>query len=291
MGCADEIAGQGIVLEEMRSQSFQSLISISGGTITLDGSLFLAWSSSDGKVLVADEGTVTEIGPGIFVQPLSAVFCEDGLALQVFDAGLSEILTASLAGTITDRVHIDLPFVIHNAIYDGSHWIMSGVSDLGVVEVYRISKDGTLEPVGSIEPTTELLGSGMSHHIRKSEDGLIVSFVSSPFHGYRETDGVLSLFVDPVATVDSLILAKQEWVSLPILPLGKEGFIQTLANVNGDARVIVYYGLDGNVIRSAELNAPIGFADALADGRLLIAVRHINTPQIVIYRWRISEGK
>ena len=75
------------------------------------------------------------------------------------------------------------------------------------------------------------------------------------------------------------------WMSLPALPLDR-GWVQTLADLTSDRRVIVLYDEAGQHVRSVHLDVPLGLAISLPEERVLFASRRTNALEIVRYEWR-----
>ena len=78
------------------------------------------------------------------------------------------------------------------------------------------------------------------------------------------------------------------WVSLAAIPIDR-GFLQTLADVTSEMRVLILYDTPGVAVRSTRLDIPPGFVAAIPARRTRIAARTMNGLELVGYRWRWSD--
>jgi hypothetical protein len=111
---------------------------------------------------------------------------------------------------------------------------------------------------------------------------------------YRDATSQRLTLRPPLALIDSLRGENRQpnldtWMSLRTLRLDR-GYVQTIADVASDHRVLVRYDERGRVTATRVLAVPIGFAASIIEKRTLIAARRINHVEVVKYRWRWSDS-
>jgi hypothetical protein len=92
-----------------------------------------------------------------------------------------------------------------------------------------------------------------------------------------------------VGILDSLrVQARQRdfasWVSLPLVALNR-GYIQTIADLANDRRLIVAYTPSGGVLSALTVDAPMGFGVATKEGQRLYGARRTNGLEIIEYHY------
>lgn len=65
----------------------------------------------------------------------------------------------------------------------------------------------------------------------------------------------------------------------------KSGYIQTIADLLSDRRILVLYSPDGKTKAVRPLNAPIGMGAGNLSSSVVAAVRNLRAPEIVWYKW------
>ena len=93
--------------------------------------------------------------------------------------------------------------------------------------------------------------------------------------------------LDPVLRDSALAEA---WISLPTLPLDC-GSLQTLAHRTSNQRLLILRDGAGRPLRTIALNAPIGFVQSDPPNATLVAVRTLDTREVVAYRWQRRAGR
>jgi len=74
------------------------------------------------------------------------------------------------------------------------------------------------------------------------------------------------------------------YIAMPILPIGG-GFVQTLADLGSDRRIMILYSAVGTILRTTAIDAPLALvAHSQASGRLL-ALRRAGSTEVVGYSW------
>lgn len=63
------------------------------------------------------------------------------------------------------------------------------------------------------------------------------------------------------------------------------GWIQTLADLRSDRRVIVVFDSTGAEVRRLEMDAPFGFVASSRDPQEVVALRALGKAELIFYRW------
>lgn len=130
---------------------------------------------------------------------------------------------------------------------------------------------------------------GDRFHLTSVGCDVIVTRVLPPFESSRLTpEGDRALIAQPeMSTMEKVQSGYfRGWVSLPLIPLDK-GYIQVLANLRSDQRLLIRYGIDGEQRATRELDAPVGLLGSLVSQRLIVGIRDLGSrTEAVMYRWQ-----
>lgn len=74
------------------------------------------------------------------------------------------------------------------------------------------------------------------------------------------------------------------WASLPVVPLG-DGYLQTLADLATDRRLIVHYDSNGTVVSSIPVDVPIGLLLHADDPSRVLGARRTDVLEVVEYTY------
>jgi hypothetical protein len=66
----------------------------------------------------------------------------------------------------------------------------------------------------------------------------------------------------------------------------KGGYLQTLADVRSDSRILIDFDSTGTVRRTKELMAPLAISAVRDDGQIVVGARRTEVLEIVEYRLR-----
>lgn len=115
--------------------------------------------------------------------------------------------------------------------------------------------------------------------------GALVSEVEFPFRTWRI--GPAGVVGAPLVPADTALGSSEgaRWIAMPMIDLGS-GFIQTFADLASDRRSIITYDREGNAIREARIQVPMGLVGTSGDGGSILAVRNVGRSEAVWYRWR-----
>jgi hypothetical protein len=209
--------------------------------------------------------------------------------VEVVDAAQQTIDTYSVAGKRISTRGFSVPVAISKAVPVGSTWAIGGADSVGY-RVFAVDADGQVRTIytRAAEPGTRL---APAVHLGSAGRDLLLTDLDAPYTVRRiALDGHTVASFSPSADAIPALQAdgrpgQARWVSLPAVFFG-EGFVQTIADLTSDRRLLVAYGPDGKQRSASLIDAPLGISGATPDLRYLIGVRGANAPEIVLYRWR-----
>lgn len=150
--------------------------------------------------------------------------------------------------------------------------------------VYAPDSATNVRPINLRGPTTGLVG---TLPLRLSSDGgsVIVTQARYPFSSVMlapsDSNPILRFSSLPTAVLGD---DPASYIAMPILPIGG-GFVQTLADLGSDRRILILYSAVGTILRTTALDAPLALvAHRQAAGRLL-ALRRAGATEVVGYSW------
>lgn len=287
VGLASVLAqSSGLELVEMSSLDWHATANVGIGS---DGqSRFLVWDRGG-------NGPMTMWGPeGRFQLPIStkdvvgAGYSDE--AVTVFRAGDSpEIRRYSRSGRIlASKPVLGAPDLLE-AVRLKDDWYLLTVDEEGRATVSKVAAtDSLARPLILLPPPYP--GEAPQYQLRVGIGGLIVTMSSRPFtaleipladdHPHRSIETAL---VDPAGLARGDF---QGWQSLPLLSLDR-GYVQVLADLHSDQRILVVFGPDGSQSRVQHLSVPFGLISSLPASKLLLGARDLgDTVQFVLYRWQ-----
>lgn len=62
-------------------------------------------------------------------------------------------------------------------------------------------------------------------------------------------------------------------------------FIHTTTDLRSDHRGMMLFTATGEFVRATYIQAPMGFINGSAAGRLIAAVRDVNRQELILYEW------
>lgn len=240
------------------------------------------WGAGEGSFVAVHEGwNVTE--HRLEADRIRAA-AWDGQYWQIMTA-LGEALTLSASFEVLAREKIpeetELPPQATALWHDGKWHIL------------RVGPDGTLlldgtRVVGSagldlsLRPADRLW-------VRRTRNHWLVSRLFPPFW---------SATVDPehsrvLTVLESLPLEYSvtdgrppRWVAMPVIPLGSDGFLQVVSDVQSNNRTLFRFSADGAIVTRTELTSPLAFVASEESTHRLWAFRSLNRIELVEYTWR-----
>lgn len=146
------------------------------------------------------------------------------------------------------------------------------VQDLGVL----------LSEVRDTAPPVE-----QSLTLRSTADGIIASLSWPPHQSFVLSAGgeILQVLIpDPGVALWNDEHDATTRLSLGVVAIDK-GFLQVLADPGSDRRRLILFDVAGRQVRSRLLQAPWGLAGMLKSQSRLLALREMNPPEVVVYRY------
>lgn len=175
-----------------------------------------------------------------------------------------------------------------NAARTPKGWVGGGRDEHGRYRLVSLLSSGAPRVLWTVSPDTLRGGRLPAYLLSPSAAGVLMSEAESPFRTWRvDWDGTVHV---PFAPRRAALPPRRpgqdaRWVALPVVDLGS-GYLQTLADLGSDRRVLVTFDQTGRQVRASVLRVPVGIAGKSEDGRFLVGARDVGQPELVLYRWR-----
>ena len=217
------------------------------------------------------------------------------LQIEFVDRSSSRLLTVSQDGQIAGIVELGEDLSLASAQYSDGNWYLSSHPDTSraEIEIHRVDSNGVLHLLhGMVGPDGSAYFAGP--RLSRTEGGILLTQEDPPFSGLRINSAGTSIQTLRPFDDSSLTRFMEDgpegiWISLGVVDF-REGFLQTLADLRGDRRLLITYSAKGVRLRRTVLNAPLGIVGASWDGERIYAVRDGSSLELVIYRWEWTEG-
>lgn len=240
----------------------------------------LAWAPNQGAVLHVVHGTVTAVGAGHLRLPVGAAFVDGGI--EVVDAQRRGIVAFAADGAERGFRAIDADGAVRNAVRTRAGWMVGLSSARDGYRVLNLAGDSARE-VARIPADTSVGAELREGQLASDGDAVLVTDTHAPFTTRRvPDDGTTAATLEPGLPADSVEGAK--WVPLPMLALG-DGYVQVLADVTSDRRVLVLFDAAGRVLRQTRLAVPLAFVTTVPGLHLLVGSRAVGARELIGYRW------
>ena len=290
-----------LVLTEAFTLSVPDSFAMEGLVASAHSATLLAWSGSASYVLVysrIDDDPPKAIGNQTLIRPIGAAFTNNGEeAIEVIDAGRRMVSTFSLSGEHLSDIHLRVPVQeVLGAARGQEGWFLAGNNIHGVCRLYLQSPDGDAVEVSLGSDLWVPSRTGCTHGTllitALSRGSVLVSRRDEPFHSQQADPGGSPnglVFRPPREALAQSGDPGRLWRALPIVELDR-GYLQTVADLRSDRRVIVRFDEVGTVVRIRTFDLPIGFVTSVPAERLIIGARRIGGVEIVGYVWRWNEA-
>ncbi len=244
------------------------------------GELIVAWFHADPGVrvyrgVVATDILAHEVGRAIGVGFL------DEARLEIVDAAAGAVVVADTAGDVLSRRWLPTARGASAAARTVTGWFLA-LPGSAPPRIQLPGGRGAWTPDSTYMRTLALAA---------GDDEVIVWQSSSPFHTWRigmnsvpaELERITpGWFADDVA--HSLRLDAGIWSSTSVVAVGS-GYVQTMAHRGTDRRLLLWFDSLGRFVRHAAMDAPFGLVASAADAPVVLAVRTLNTTELVKYSW------
>jgi len=259
------------------------------GVSAPDSATFVAWGGADVYVLAARQPTAATV---LKASRPVAVRLTRGDRLETIEAGEQVVGTYGPDGKRLHARKLSLPIEITGAVAIGDVWMIGG-ADSSRYHVFSVAPDGHRRPIQQwAGDASARIAPAM--HLSPAGRDLLVTDMDAPYSVRRVNSNgrILASFSPAKDALPALgtrgDASHDRWVSLPAVYFG-DGYLQTLADLTSDLRVVIAYDRHGNQRSAAQVHAPIGFVGTTPDFRFLVASRGGAAPEFVLYRWRWSE--
>lgn len=267
--------------------------------------LLVLWTPDRPFLLLVNGENVISLGRKVLLRPIAAAFVENDRAVEVVDGGKNVIVRLSLDDTVVAENRLNISRQWKSAARARDVWFIGGVRafdspvGLSMVSTFDIVVAGagvprTKEVYRLESPVQSRAGSPMAS-LTAHNRGVLVSSAWPPFETvFINEHGSLQARFTPPPT-DSLtkefgIAAESHfWVGLPVVPV-KDLFVQTLADLRSDSRLVILFDAQGQVMRKTLIDMPLGFMSGSFDTERVLAARRISGLEIVEYNLRWGEA-
>ena len=253
----------------------------SGVAVSSDAKQLMVWTSRSSQILIRKEFREYEVTL-VGLQGFLAAAFEDDTLIQVVDPYGKRIIRVSTRGTRLASWPLQGYRVL--AAHRGEDtWFVA----------LQESREDTVPIIVEVAP-----GVAREHHLPDSVGvsvrdvihltahggGVFVSTSRPPFR-IVFVPGEPRTASDIRAIRDIELDSTRSWVALPILPLDR-AYVQTIADLGSDRRLIRLIDCRGAEARTLELDAPIGFVASVPRHRILVSVDAVEGVQVAVYEWR-----
>jgi hypothetical protein len=177
---------------------------------------------------------------------------------------------------------------VSDATWNGEQWAWVRRDERGGAIVLRQRLSSNPTALDTVFQTSDLVA-GQDVFVRPLTNGFAVGEFRTPF-----TIRVLSsgrtqrTLLPPQRLRDSLESASRDdpkrWVALTTLGLDS-GYLQYLADLNSDHRLLQLYDSEGRPTRRISIDAPLGLLASDPVKKRVLGYRRINGPELMLYRW------
>ena len=270
-------------LVETRAHRLPPGYALGGAAISADGNRLLAWSVNGAELLVYDQAPDSPRRlPGTHRAAGAAFGDSSSIAVLNINGALS---TLALDGSVASGGRVFRASDIRSAVGGvNGWWALTGAVAGNSTELHFAPAGGTSDSTRVLL----LLPRPERRFLATAESDALVTLRDPPHTVWRiAADGrvIASMQPDRLSTVLSESEHPSSWKALSAFPLGA-GFVQILADVSSDGRVIVTYGARGEPLAHRHLEAPFGFvAVGSVPSRTVVALRTLEHGELVVYSW------
>ncbi|MBL8997923.1 MAG: hypothetical protein JNL44_11465 [Gemmatimonadetes bacterium] len=274
-------------LDEVASTALPAAFAVGG--VRLGSSALIVWSD-DPLIAVVSLADLQRIGVVRLDDPIVHVEETSLGDFEVLHA--TELHLHSRDGPLRRRLWKADGVIAVSGLRIANQWIVLGRERAGELVLIAIDSTGRERRVRSppvVRSMFELADSSLARPVLIGDfDGrVVVTQVQSPHLSVLlDSHGVVQReWQPPETSVDTIGGAKVVWVALPMIQLYC-GAIQTIADLTSDRRRLVAFDDDGRVLRSVEMEVPLGIAASIPSNGRVFALRRAAGLEVVEYRFR-----
>jgi hypothetical protein len=275
------------------------------GAVMNESEGIVAWSRSTPRLLLAGEGRMAIVEYPSIYGALATRFVDSNRLIEVLDPSNGRLVRMDTTGAISGESFLG-PFtdslVLVAATPIGASWGVAGRDRHGNIHLYIKEPGHPATHVGTLRrsdyaQTLPDSGAPLNVYLRgtTSSGRLLATLQWFPFqvslfpvdHArlLNFAPGLLSVLPNVARSIDSL--NHRALISLPAVSLD-QGYLQTIADLKSDSRVLVRYDERGKVVAQVHLAIPLGILQSLPTKRELLAVRTSGGSELVLYEWHWS---
>ncbi|WP_419936619.1 hypothetical protein [Candidatus Palauibacter sp.] len=256
--------------------------SLRGAALSPTGDLIAAWfhgvpgirlyrGSVGTDVLVRDVGRAIGVG-----------FLDEG-TMEIVDAAEGQAIVADTAGSVVSRRSLPAARQAGAAARTELGWFLA-LTDAVSPSIRIPGAHGAWLPDSTYARPISLGGGDAEALVWQS---------LSPFRAWRigaDTDWLPVEFqqVSPdwfdEDVAGSVRLNPGIWSTTSVVSIGP-GYVQTLAHRSTDRRLLLWFDSCGRFVRHSAVDAPFGFVAGATGASIVLAVRTLNTTELVKYFW------
>ena len=239
----------------------------------------VAWSQETGKAFRFDhKGGQRQLILPSGSQPVGGAISSNGI-VEIFETKRASIYRFSSAGQLLNIQRTSVKSA-YSAVKVSSSWFI--LQRLSGDTVVMLQYDTTGKKV-TLHKAQLRAGEATSMTRGKDSHELLLANSRAPFAIKRlRLDSATIQVFNP--RLPEAMEGPETWRALPLVAV-KSGYIQTIADLLSDRRILVLYSPDGKTKAVRPLNAPIGMGAGNLSSSVVAAVRNLRAPEIVWYKW------
>ena len=247
----------------------------------------LYWTRSSVFSLTTQLANRTQVCPDKVERPLAAAFTKNSAEVQVVEAGGSIIV---YDGNVCLRTILPEIGRLIAAVWLPDGWISVAQQRGGPPKLWRLSSARQWRPLAFEWPSLQPDDSDWLY-LASSDSIAILGTGRPPFwwaYSLPAVPGVPKLRWDWAHTKSLTVGldpggSSSRWVGLPVLRT-KQGFVQALADLTSEARLVLAFDSVGTVLRRSSLAAPFGLIASSPGSGLILGLATLTRPTLMLYR-------
>lgn len=256
--------------------------SLRGAALSPSGDLIAAWFHGVPGIRLYRGSVATDVLVRDVDRAIGVGFVDEG-RLEVVDAAEGQLIVADTAGSVVSRRSLSAVREADAAALTELGWFLA-LTDTVPPRIRIPTGHGAWIPDSTYTRAISL-GAG---------DAEVLVWQSfSPFRAWRIGAGTDWVPVElPRISPDwfdgdlagSVHLNPGIWSTTSLVSIGP-GYVQTLAHRSTDRRLLLWFDSHGRFVRHGTVDAPFGFVAGAVGAPIVLAVRTLNTTELVKYSW------
>ena len=264
---------------------------VAGAMLSESGRL-MTWSGTGPALTVVSPEGLQTLGERFLVRPVAAALLDGDSVVSALDlSDTVRVVRLSRSGRLLGEAPVALPFTPESAVRAGGGWVVAGRDSADDLWIAAVTDAGQVSgarglplkrPADRSLYTTGLAACGATLYVATRIAPLRLLRVD-PDGSVRDllTAGILAELPG-----DSLSAGRDTyWGAAPPTCLDA-GVAITLVDQRSDTRVLLRFDERGALARAAPLTLPLAFIASAPVSRRMVALRRLNSTEVVWYRWR-----